>query len=180
MQNDSNKYLIVGLGNPGKSYERTRHNCGFLVLRALAKRWQVSFHLSPSVMGEVTEAVVEEKKVKLLMPQTYMNCSGLSVKRAQEKGGYSTDHILVIIDDVALPFGTLRLRKKGSSGGHKGLQSIEESLGTREYPRLRLGIGKPPEKELADYVLEEFSSEEEKKLPEVVQKACSIIEEWLE
>jgi PTH1 family peptidyl-tRNA hydrolase len=159
------KYLIVGLGNPGEQYNNTRHNIGFRVLDALAEKSGLSF--ADKRYGFVTTYQFKGRKFVLLKPSTFMNLSGKAVRYWLQKEKLDTGRLLIITDDVNLPFGTIRMRKKGSDGGHNGLRSIIEILGTVAFSRLRFGIGKdfyPGEQ--VDYVLNEWSEEETENLPE--------------
>ncbi len=172
-------YLIVGLGNPGAAYEGTRHNIGFRVLKALAEKLGAA--LRPALAqakGNLAQAKVGEKILFLLMPLTYMNESGLAVRKCLDYFKIPLHHCLIVVDDVAIPFGSIRLREKGSAGGHNGLKSVEAHLGSDEYARLRIGVSK--EQPLADYVLSHFSAEEEKELPEITQRALEKIDAWLQ
>lgn len=170
--------LIVGLGNPGKSYELTRHNVGFEVVKALAKKKGWSFHRDAKIEGEIAQGSVGEQKWFLLLPETYMNSSGEAVRRCVEYFKVPLEEILVVCDDIALPFGTLRLREKGSAGGHNGLRSIEEHLGSQHYARLRIGVGDRMEGDLADHVLGKFLAEEQEKLPTLIADASASVEKW--
>lgn len=177
---DKERFLIVGLGNPGKTYEDTRHNIGFRVVKTLANKYGITFR--PSLVrakGSLGEGRVHEKKTQLLLPLTYMNESGLAVKKCANYYKIATENLIVVTDDVALPFGELRIRTKGSCGGHNGLRSIEAHLGTQEYTRLRIGVGDPNEGELADYVLNRFTVEEQRVLPDIVERATHALELWL-
>lgn len=173
-------YLIVGLGNPGKTYEDTRHNIGFRVMKAFAAKYGISFH--PALVrakGSLGEGKVKDKKVYLLLPLTYMNESGLSVRKCVDYYKISPDSLIVVADDVALPFGRLRLRMQGSSGGHNGLKSVEAHLGTQEYMRLRIGVSDRQSGDLSDHVLGQFTKEEQKELPAIVDRAIHTLEVWL-
>jgi PTH1 family peptidyl-tRNA hydrolase len=175
------RFLIVGLGNPGAKYDDTRHNIGFRVLKALAAKYSITFR--PSLIrakGSLGKGTIREKMTHLLMPLTYMNESGASVQKCMKYYKIPTSQMLVVTDDVAIPFGTLRLREKGSCGGHNGLRSIESHLGTTEYNRLRFGVGDREKGDLADYVLGNFSREEQVELPGFIDQAISGIEEFLE
>ncbi|RKQ85631.1 aminoacyl-tRNA hydrolase [Brockia lithotrophica] len=162
--------LIVGLGNPGKAYEATRHNVGFWVIDALAGalrlrgfRWRDAY---------VYEADVDGERRVFLKPLTYMNLSGKAVRAAAEAYKIPPGEVLVVLDDLALPLGRLRLRPRGSSGGHRGLASVLEALGTEEVPRLRVGIGSPPPGvDAADFVLSPFLPEEEETIAAAVEAA---------
>jgi len=174
--------LVVGLGNPGRKYEKTRHNVGWMVLDRVCR------FLGCSSFKEKFKGLIGEwrgeKRVFFLKPLTYMNNSGESVKEAVNFYKLEPSEVLVIYDDLDLPLGRIRVRSKGSSGGHKGVKSIEECLGTNEFPRLRVGIGRPERKEeVVNYVLSPFSKEEEPLLEEVLERAascvCRIVEEGL-
>ena len=171
--------LIVGLGNPGKVYEDTRHNFGFIVARAFAKKWRWTFKAISSLKGEIASGRVGAVKVILLLPATYMNSSGQAVKRVLDWYSIDLSLLIVLTDDATLDFGVLRFREKGSSGGHKGLKSVELCLGTQSYRRLRFGIGSCREGTLEDYVLAPFSHEEKKLLPKVVDKGIDFLDGWL-
>ncbi|NSW46093.1 MAG: aminoacyl-tRNA hydrolase [Bacteroidales bacterium] len=158
------KYLIVGLGNVGKEYELTRHNIGFRVLDALANASNTIFELDRYAFK--TTIKYKGKSLILIKPSTYMNLSGKAVKYWSNKENISTQNIFVVVDDIALPFGTIRIRAGGSNGGHNGLSNIDEILESNHYPRLRFGIGNNfPKGKQADYVLSPFLPEEEKVLP---------------
>lgn len=170
--------LIVGLGNPGPEYENTRHNVGFRAVDRLAaqqggswKNWSGFAAVSGVDIGH---------KVILAKPQTYMNESGVAVKQLSEYYRIAPDELLIVFDDFALPFGTLRLRLSGSAGGHNGLSSVIEHLATSAFPRLRVGIGPlPPRISSVDFVLGKFSREEEKTLDTVLQNAADTVEDAL-
>ncbi|MBE6333750.1 MAG: aminoacyl-tRNA hydrolase [Odoribacter sp.] len=172
------KYLIVGLGNIGPEYRDTRHNIGFRVLDALAGASNAVFE--DVRYGAVSEIRLKGRGVILLKPNTYMNLSGKSVAYWVNKEKIALENILVIVDDLALPFASLRLRGKGSAGGHNGLKSINELLGTEGYARLRCGIGSEFGKGgQVDYVLGEWTEEESEKLPEVLEQAGEIIKSFV-
>ena len=173
------KYLIVGLGNPGKRYEKTRHNLGFMVLRGLAEKYGLNFRTAQHVHGELAVGEVKGKSLLLLMPMTYMNLSGQAVKEAVMYYKVDLSHLLILSDDINLEFGTLRLRQEGSSGGHNGLKSIESSLQTQHYARLRVGIDDRLNGDLADYVLDRFSEQELEQLSPIIEKGIAMIETWL-
>ena len=162
-QNDS--WLIVGLGNPGKNYERTRHNCGFRALDILANKLGCKIDKS-KFQGLYGQAIYNGKKLFLLKPQTYMNLSGRSVLQLSAYYSIPPQRIIVLFDDISLAPGRLRIRADGSAGGHNGIKSIIAELGSQDFPRVKIGVGeKPhPEQELADWVLSTFSSAEEKAL----------------
>ena len=167
--------LIAGLGNPGKEYENTRHNAGFLVLDTLAQKLgaDLSERKHRALCGK---AVIGGQKVILLKTQTYMNSSGESIRAAADYYKVPPEDILVVYDDISLAPGQLRIRAKGSAGGHNGIKSIIAHLGTQEFPRVKVGIGeKPPRMDLADYVLGHFSSGEKKIMEEAAKEAADAI-----
>lgn len=167
------KYLIAGLGNIGREYENTRHNIGFMVLDALAKASNAVFE--DKRYGFVAEMRLKNKSLILLKPSTFMNLSGNAVRYWLQKEKIENSNLLVIVDDLSLPFGTLRLKSKGSDAGHNGLKNIQDLIG-QNYPRLRFGIGSDFDRgRQIDYVLEEFSEEEKIKLPERIEIAGDII-----
>ncbi|QCK14728.1 aminoacyl-tRNA hydrolase [Mangrovivirga cuniculi] len=168
------KYLIVGLGNIGPEYEATRHNIGFIVADELAKKNNVEFSLDKQSFK--TEFKHKSRTFILIKPTTYMNLSGKAVKYWMQKENISYERLLVIVDDLALPFGKLRMRGKGSSAGHNGLKNIEQLCGGSNYPRLRFGIGSDfPKGRQVDFVLGEFSKEEKEELPFLINKACDMV-----
>jgi PTH1 family peptidyl-tRNA hydrolase len=170
--------LIVGLGNPGSQYEKTRHNIGFLVVEELAKRARIGLS-SVKFEGEFGQGGLQGQKVLLLKPQTYMNLSGSSVARASRFYKVVSDDLMVIHDELDLPLGRIQFKKGGGTGGHHGLDSIVESLGYSDFVRLRVGIGKPEQKEkMVGYVLGEFSREETEQRKEVVIQAATALEAW--
>ena len=173
--------LVVGLGNPGRKYERTRHNLGFLIIDRIAREHDATVRrkLCDALVGEWSS---NGEKVLLVKPQTYMNCSGESVKCLMRKFGASPEEVIVIYDDLDLPFGRIRIRPRGSAGGHRGLLSIIESVGGAPFYRVRIGIGRPSEgRNAEDYVLEPFDSREMAELDDVASKAaeavCSLLKE---
>lgn len=171
------KYLIAGLGNIGSEYQYTRHNIGFRVLDALAKASNIVF--TDRRYGETSELKVKGKTLLLLKPSTYMNLSGNAIRYWLQAEKIPVENLLVIVDDLALPFGSLRLKGKGSDAGHNGLKSIQSILGTQNYSRLRFGIGNDfPKGGQVDYVLGEFSEEEEKTLLERFDMCESIIKSF--
>ena len=168
------KYLIVGLGNIGAEYAGTRHNMGFVVADALAASANVSF--ASRRYGAVAEMRVKNQQLVVLKPSTYMNLSGDAVRYWAQKEKIALDHILVIVDDIALPFGAIRLRGKGADGGHNGLKSIDASLQSQNYARLRFGIGSDfPRGAQVDYVLGPPSDEELAILPDRAKVAVDAI-----
>ena len=137
--------LVVGLGNPGPKYDGTRHNIGFMALERMGSREGFSFRQQTKLHGLAAEHGIGESRLRLLMPQTYMNDSGRSIRAALDWFGFSPEQLLVLVDDMDLPLGRLRLRAQGSAGGHNGLRSTIQHLGTQAFPRLRIGIGAPAE-----------------------------------
>ena len=173
----SKKYLIVGLGNIGAEYVNTRHNIGFKVLDYVAQKESLSFETTK--LGAITEYSIKGRKLLLLKPNTYMNLSGKAVKYWIEKENIPKENILVITDDLNLPFGTIRIKAKGSDGGHNGLKNIQLLLNTTEYPRFRFGISDEFKKgQQVDYVLGEWNDAEKVKLMERFVIAKEIIESF--
>lgn len=168
------KYLIVGLGNIGAEYDGTRHNIGFRVLDAFAEASNTVFKTER--YGDVAEMRLKNKHLVLLKPSTYMNLSGNAVRYWAQKENIPVDHILVVVDDIALPFGAIRLKPSGSDAGHNGLKNIAQMLGTQNYPRLRFGIGNDyPRGGQIDYVLGKFTLDQRQQLPVRVDVACDAI-----
>ena len=171
------KYLIVGLGNIGEEYRNTRHNIGFMVLDALAKASYIVF--SDKRYGAVANMSLKGKQLLLLKPSTYMNLSGNAVRYWMQQEKIPLENVLIIVDDLALPIGTLRLKGKGSDAGHNGLKHIAATLGTQNYSRLRFGIGNDfPKGGQIDFVLGEFDDEAKKILPERISLAGEIIKSF--
>lgn len=171
------KLLLVGLGNPGDKYVLTRHNLGFLVIYALADLWNLKLKEDRRFSAHIARMDIKGHEVHLLAPLTYMNESGWAVSRYMGYFKLNPSQLVVISDDVALPFGTLRFRTQGSSGGHNGLKSVAALLGTESYARLRMGIGSPKYGEsLADYVLSDFTAEERKMLPDFVKAGIDVLQ----
>jgi PTH1 family peptidyl-tRNA hydrolase len=157
---DSPPYLIVGLGNPGRQFRENRHNIGFMVLDRMTRKMDLAFTRSRH-KALSTDGHIDGVKVILSKPQTFMNNAGKSVSSLARYYRIPFDHLLIIFDDLDLPLGTIRLRPQGGSGGHRGVHSIIENLGTEAFPRMRLGIGRPPGRmDPADFVLQAFSKEE--------------------
>jgi peptidyl-tRNA hydrolase, PTH1 family len=172
------KYLIVGLGNIGQEYRQTRHNIGFEILDALAGASNVFF--GPDRHADVTELKLKGKTLVLVKPTTYMNLSGKAVSYWMQKERIPLENVLVILDDLALPFGKLRLRANGSDGGHNGLKSIDQTLGTNRYARLRFGIGADfPKGRQSDYVLGRWTDEESEALKPRIELAIEAICEFV-
>jgi PTH1 family peptidyl-tRNA hydrolase len=174
--------LIVGLGNPGREYHRTRHNAGFMGIDELAARWRVSWTSERKFNAWISRARRGSGTVLLCKPQTFMNASGEAAGPVAAYYNVPTGRVLAVVDDADLPLGSLRLRPSGSSGGHHGLESMIAHLGTREFPRLRLGIGRqdPAQREITGYVLGEFSRSELGLWEKVLTRACDQIECWLD
>jgi peptidyl-tRNA hydrolase, PTH1 family len=168
------KYLIVGLGNPGPEYEDTRHNAGFMVIQRLLQR----FETMAESKRYASVATVKHRGRQLLtiMPSTYMNLSGKAVRYYLDQETIPLERCLIVYDDLALPFGQLRMRAKGSDGGHNGLKHINEVLGRQDYPRLRVGIGDDfPKGRQVDYVLDPFSEAEQAELPDILDRGVEAI-----
>ena len=171
--------MVVGLGNPGAKYERTRHNIGFDCLNGVLPKMG-SAGLQAKFEGQFTKGRIEQREVCLVWPLTFMNCSGRCVSQFARFYKIETQNILVICDDLSLPLGKLRIRKSGSSGGQKGLSDIIQSLGTPDVPRLRIGIDPTPEHwETSDYVLSKFSASERAIVEDGLSKAIDAIVSWL-
>jgi PTH1 family peptidyl-tRNA hydrolase len=171
------KYLIVGLGNIGAEYHETRHNIGFMVVDALAKEANVSF--ADKRYGFTASLSIKGRQLILLKPSTYMNLSGNAVRYYMQKENIPIEQMLIVADDIALPFGTLRLKSKGSDAGHNGLKHIADTLGTQQYARLRFGIGSDfPRGGQIDYVLGHFYEEERALLPERLKQAGEIVKSF--
>lgn len=176
-----NLYLIVGLGNPGAEYARTRHNVGFMLVQRLAERWCAGWAYEKKFNARLARATVGERRVILCEPQTYMNSSGEAAGPVKDFFRVALTRVLVVVDDADLPLGHLRLRPGGSSGGHHGLESIERHFGSREYPRLRLGIGRLSSvREITGYVLGRFGSTETPLLDRILTTAADQAEAWLD
>ena len=168
------KYLIVGLGNIGSEYAMTRHNIGFMILDAFAKASNITF--STDRYGDIARTRLKNKQLVLLKPSTYMNLSGNAVRYWKEKENIADDHILVLVDDIALPFGAIRLKGSGSDAGHNGLKNIAAMLGTQAYPRLRFGIGNDFQRgQQVEYVLGAFTLDQRQKLPVRIDVAIEAI-----
>lgn len=177
-----NVHLIVGLGNPGSEYARTRHNAGFLTVARLAERWKTSWSYEKRFEARLAKAqrAGGAGLVWLCEPQTYMNSSGDAVRAVVDFYRIALPRLLVIVDDADLPLGEIRLRPGGSSGGHHGLESVEQQLGSREYARLRVGIGRQSgARQITGYVLGRFDSTEAALVDKVLSVACDQAECWL-
>ena len=169
---------IVGLGNPGNQYAGTRHNIGFMVVDRLAQQYSAPPAKS-RFKSLVTEITIGTEKVVLLKPQTFMNLSGDAVRLMGAWYKLYADEILIVLDELDLPFGTLRLRERGSAGGHNGLSSVIQQLGTNQFPRLRVGIGRGRSSATAQ-VLSKFNTEEQKELPWIVDAAAEACRIWVQ
>jgi peptidyl-tRNA hydrolase, PTH1 family len=174
-------HLIVGLGNPGAEYTKTRHNAGFLLVEKLASQWKTGWTNERKFDARIARAERSGKRVLLCEPQTFMNLSGETVGALKDFYQLPLKQILVAVDDADLPFGEIRLRAGGSSGGHHGLESIEQHLASREFARLRIGIGRRDGvREITNFVLGKFDPTENKLLEKVLDQASNQIETWLE
>ena len=172
--------LIVGLGNPGPEYANHRHNVGFQIVQALAKNHGLSFDRHKKAKARVAEGTIGQRQVLLAKPQTFMNLSGKTVGRLSRDREIPPECILVVYDDLDLPLGRLRIRPSGGSGGHKGLRSIIEVLGSQGFARLRLGIDRPPGSlDPADYVLQPFAAEDQTLVADTLERAVEAVEIWL-
>ena len=171
-------YLVVGLGNIGPEYAKTRHNMGFMVLDAWAQASDTSFNTQR--YGDLAVLTVRGRSLYLLKPSTYMNLSGNAVRYYLQKLPVTEERLVVVCDDINLPFGTLRMRMNGSDGGHNGLKNIAEMIGTENYCRIRMGVGHDfHEGEQVDYVLGELSDEERSLMPELCKKVSQGILDWI-
>ena len=174
--------LLIGLGNPGSEYDKTRHNVGFMVLEEIARKNNCSFRESKKLYGKTCEIGSGINKTRLLMPNTYMNDSGKSVRSAKDWFDFQSHQLIILVDDMDLPLGKIRVRSKGSAGGHNGLKSIINHLGTNEFKRLKIGIGSPSEiqkerkSKTVSHVLGRFSKEEFLILNCIIKEIISCIE----
>ena len=172
------KFLVVGLGNIGPKYHNTRHNIGFRILDALASEEDLTFETKK--LGDLTTFKLKGRTVILLKPNTYMNLSGKAVRYWMEKDKIPMENLLVITDDINISFGTIRLKAKGSSGGHNGLKDIEAQLNTSAYNRFRFGVGAEFSKgRQVDYVLGEWNEEEEKDMPQRLKKSTELVRSFV-
>ena len=174
--------LVVGLGNPGSKYEGTRHNIGFMALERMASGEGFSFRQQSKLHGLAAEHGIGESRLRLLMPQTYMNDSGRSIRAALDWFGFTPEQLLVLVDDMDIPLGRLRLRAQGSAGGHNGLRSTIQHLGTQAFPRLRIGIGAPADNpaerraRTVSHVLGPFSRAEQSEVDAVLDGVLEAIQ----
>lgn len=166
-------FIVAGLGNPGKQYEATRHNAGFIALEALAEKLDADVRRI-KFKAYCGDAVIGDKRVLLMMPQTFMNNSGEAVREAMQFYKLSPEQVLVMMDDISLPVGTIRIRRKGSDGGQKGMRSIITLTGSDQFPRIKLGVGeKPhPDYDLAAWVLSKFAKEEQPLMVDAARRAA--------
>ena len=174
-------YLIVGLGNPGAEYVQTRHNAGFLLVEKLALRWRMDWTVERKFSARIARGEAKGKRVLLCQPQTFMNLSGESVGEITGFYRLPLNQLVVAVDDADLPFGEIRLRPGGSSGGHHGLESIEQHLSSREFARLRIGIGRRDgARQITGHVLGKFEPAENGMLEIILERAANQMECWLE
>lgn len=174
--------IIVGLGNPGREYRETRHNAGFMLVDALGGRWGGGWRAESRFFAEIAEATFAGRRFLLVKPQTFMNRSGDAVARLVRFYQTVPTETLVLVDDADLPLGSIRLRPGGSPGGHHGLESVEQFLGTREYPRLKLGVARPEQgaRDIANHVLGRFGGAEQPVWAKVLERATVQVECWAE
>ena len=173
-------HLIVGLGNPGAEYSKTRHNAGFLVVERLAERWKSGWANERKFVSRIAKAERSGRKVLLCEPQTFMNLSGEAVGALVKYYQLPVARVLVVVDDADLPFGEIRLRPGGGTGGHHGLESVTQHLASKEYARLRVGIGRKNEvREITNHVLGKFDAAEQELLEKVLSRVTGQIECWL-
>ena len=174
-------YLIAGLGNPGRQYALTRHNAGFLALDRLAARWRADWSQERKFKAQLARAGRQGRQVLLCKPETFMNASGEAIGPLLDYYHVPLERFVVVVDDADLPLGEIRLRPQGGTAGHHGLESILQHLGTQDFGRLRLGIGRGPgaAREITDYVLSRFGAAETEWLEKVLIRACDQIECWL-
>ena len=172
-------FLLIGLGNPGREYRDTRHNFGFMLIDRLAVRLNAR-GMKVQSKAIVTDAMYEDRKLILAKPQTYMNLSGPSVQGLVHFYKIPLTNVMVLSDDLDIPFGTIRIRAAGGPGGQRGLASVIETLGTKDFPRMRLGIGRPPGKmDPANFILQNFSRAEMKVISEILDRAADAVFEFV-
>lgn len=173
-------YIIIGLGNPSKEYDKTRHNVGWDAIDEIAKDYSIAldFLKHKAICGK---GYIEGKKVILAKPTTYMNLSGESVKELQNYYKVDNDNLIIIYDDISLDIGQIRIRTKGSAGGHNGIKSIINHLGSNEFPRIKIGVGEKPAKwDLADYVLSRFNKDEREIIDTTLWSVSKCCKTWIE
>jgi len=174
---ESSAALVVGLGNPGSEYERTRHNIGFMVADVLAERVGGRFTVHKKSGADLLECRLDGRKVLLAKPRSYMNLSGRPVAALARFFSVPPTEVIAVHDELDLPFGSIRLKRGGGEGGHNGLRSLSSALTTKDYLRVRIGIGRPPgRQDPADYVLKPFATVERKELPVIVEQAADAVE----
>lgn len=177
MTESSGPALVVGLGNPGPEYERTRHNVGFLVADVLAERVGGRFAVHKKSGADLLQARLDGRQILIAKPRAYMNLSGRPVAALAKFFSVPVDQVIVVHDELDLPFGTIKLKQGGGEGGHNGLRSISQALTTKDYLRTRIGIGRPPgRQDPADYVLKPFAAPERKEVPVIVEQAADAVE----
>jgi PTH1 family peptidyl-tRNA hydrolase len=169
------EWIVLGLGNPGAEYAHTRHNIGFDVIGILASRHHIRLNFRRD-HARYGLGMIAGVPVLLAKPMTYMNRSGEAARALLQRYPIDTSHLLVVVDDVALPLGRIRIRPSGSDGGHNGLESIIQCLGTQAFPRVRVGIGSPPPGQMVEYVLSRFSPQEQPIIDEALQRAADAVE----
>lgn len=172
--------MIVGLGNPGKQYETTRHNVGFMAIDQVASDHQLNWSLDTKFQAKVATAIINGEKVLFVKPMTYMNESGRAVEAIRHYYKVDPVDILIIYDDLDLPTGKLRLRQSGSAGGHNGIKSIIAQLGKQNFKRLRIGIDRPKQQSVVDYVLGKVTDDEKEKLDAAFARAQEAVEDWIQ
>ncbi|HMJ64198.1 MAG TPA: aminoacyl-tRNA hydrolase [Candidatus Binatia bacterium] len=174
--------LVVGLGNPGRKYAGTRHNAGYMAVDEFARQWKTEWAREKKFDARIAKAERRGQRAILCKPETFMNASGEAVRAVVDFYKAPTNGLLVVIDDADLPLGEIRLRARGSSGGHHGLESIEQHLGTREFARLRIGIGRGQTvaREITGHVLAEFNRAERELMDKVLIRVCEQIECWMD
>jgi peptidyl-tRNA hydrolase, PTH1 family len=166
-------WLIAGLGNPGARYEKTRHNVGFLVIEELLRRQQLEFKEKEDY--KIARGSMGDEKIIFLEPLTFMNRSGVAVRKIMQKSNVFPDTLIVVHDDLDLEAGKLKIRKKGSSGGHKGIESVMQNIGTREFIRIKIGIGRDPFVQTEKYVLSKFRKDEMQTIKEAIDRAVESV-----
>lgn len=173
-------WMVVGLGNPGKEYKNTRHNAGFMVADSIAEEMNCKFKKSAKMKAETAECRVNRKRILVVKPQTFMNNSGEAVRALAQFYKMPADHIVIVFDDISLPVGRIRIRRSGSDGGHNGMKSIIEHMGTNLIPRIKIGVGnKPhPDYDLKDWVLSNFSRSELTSLNDAIENAKETIDDF--
>lgn len=170
-------YIIAGLGNPEKKYDGTRHNMGFRLADAIAEKYNFDYNLDKPHKGIIAKGSVSGEKVILAKPVTYMNLSGECLRALSDYYKVPPENVLVLYDDISMPPGKIRIRKKGSAGGHNGIKSIISHLGTENFPRIKFGVGEQPKgMDLADYVLGHFSKADELIIADSIDKVCEAVE----